>query len=421
MAFLQPAESLPVRRPDRRALIFIFVTTFLGSIGFGLINPVAAFLVARYVSNADNIGLILGWLTSAYAICQFLAAPALGVLSDRFGRRPVLLICLLGSAIGYLVFGIGGALWVLFAGRIIDGITGANFAVTFAYVADVTPPAQRGRYFGLVGVTAGIGSILGPTIGGLLSKLGYEAPLYAAAAITFANIVYGLLFAPESLSPEKRSERIALVKLNPFNILFRVFSIRALRWLLIVTFLYGLPFATLQANVTLFAKDSLNWDADSIGILFTLVGATDILVQGLALPRLLKRYGERRVAVGGLCSEAVGYALIATTVPFHLPAMLLIGTIFFAMGDGLLGPSISGLISGAAGAHGQGQVQGGSQAVQALARIAGPVLGGLVYDSVSHAAPYLTGAAIVLVAALIMSALLSNLHIKSAVNAVASD
>ena len=412
MAASTTADNVTAYRPNVKALLFIFTTTFLGAMGIGLLNPVAPFLVSRYVSDPSQSGLVLGWLTSIYAICQFIAAPALAVLSDRFGRRGILLICLLGSAVGYLVFGIGGALWVLFAGRIIDGITGANFAVTFAYVADITPPQLRGRYFGWIGATAGIGIILGPTIGGLLAKFGYTVPLYAAAVITFGNILYGLLFAPESLPAEKRIEHITIRQLNPLSILFRVFSLRPLRWLLIVIFLYSVPFAVLESNLSLLAKDTLNWDADAIGVLFGLVGLTDIVVQGVLLTWLLKRWGEKRVAISGMGCEVVGYALIALTVFLNKPAPILIGTIVFAIGDGLLGSSINGLLSSAAGERGQGQGQGGSQAIQALARMVGPILGGLLYSAIGHAVPYLGGAGLVLLTAILVNIVVPASRLK---------
>jgi DHA1 family tetracycline resistance protein-like MFS transporter len=395
----------------RKALIFIIVTAFLSTMGFGLINPVAPFIVARYVGSADNTGVVLGWLLSAYAICQFIAAPGLGILSDRFGRRPILMICMLGSAVGYLLFGIGGALWVLFLGRIIDGITGANFSVSFAYIADLTPPEERGKFFGWVGAIAGIGSIIGPAIGGLLAKIDLTAPLYFAAAITFANLLFGLLFMPESLDKAHRdTEPFQLAKLNPLSVLRQVLAVPQLRWLLIAIFLYYLPFAALVGNIGLYAKDSLNWDAATIGSLFGLVGISDIVVQGLFLPRLLKRFGDGRVAIGGLIAEIVGYALIASVVIFPSALLMYAGVLILAAGDGLLGPSLSGLLSRAAGNRSQGQVQGGSQSVQALARIIGPLGGGELYDRVGHAAPYLSGFCLVFVTITALGIALPRVH-----------
>ncbi|MEP7285908.1 MAG: MFS transporter [Chloroflexota bacterium] len=380
---------------QRKAFIFIVLTGFLSSIGFGIILPVAPFLVTRYVSDPASVGSTLGWLSSVYAICAFIAAPALGALSDRFGRRPILLICLFGSAVGYLCFGLGGALWMLFLGRIIDGLTGGNQGVLFAYIADLVPPKERGKYFGMIGAVFGIGFIAGPVLGALMAKLSYQAPFYFAAAVTFANVIWGLFFMPESLAKSQRVERVSLGELNPFSILRGVFAIPQLRWLLIAIFLYSLPFAALQVNLSLFARDSLHWDADAIGIIFAIIGITDIFVQGLLLQWLLQRFSEAQIAIAGLCCELAGYLLIASVVLFHTPVPLYLGTVIFAIGDGLLGPSLSALLSRSADERSQGTVQGGSQSVQSIARIAGPLLGGVLYDGLGYAAPYIAGAGIV--------------------------
>jgi len=379
------------------ALLFIMVTAFLGAMGMGLITPVAPYFIAPYVNDPAAIGITLGWLTSIYAICQFLAAPGLGVLSDRFGRRPILLICVAGSAVGYLLLGVGGALWVLFLGRIIDGLTGANFSVAFAYIADVTEPDQRAKYFGLTGAISGIGMILGPTIGGLLARFGYTAPLYAAAAITVANLIFGLIFMPESLTPGERTGTVTLAKLNPFGILIKVFTMPQIRWLVLAIFLYSLPFAALQSNIGLFAKDDLNWTPEGIASVFVMVGLTDIVVQGLILRWLLEKLGESRVAFLGIAGEAVGYLLMASVAFSHMAIPMYAGVLIFAGSDGLLGPSVSSLLARRASRRDQGKLQGGSQSVQAMARICGPILGGVLYDQIGHSAPYLAGAIILII------------------------
>src|SRR4051812_3325314 len=322
-----------------QVLIFIILTGILSSIGFGIIIPVAPFLISRYVSDPGQAGILLGWLTSIYAICQFLSAPALGALSDKYGRRSILLICILGTAVGYLLLGIGGALWVLFLGRIIDGITGANMSVSFAFIADVIPPGQRGKFFGMMGAIMGIGFIVGPAIGGVLARFGVEVPFYAAAAIAFFNVVYGFFFMPESLPKEKRTQ-LKVSALNPFSALANVLSVPQLRWLLISIFLFTLPFAALSVNISLLAKDNLGWDSAGIGAIFALVGITDIFVQGLLLQVLLTKFGESTVAIGGLILEIVGYAFMASVVFVASPILMMVGTIALAMGDGLLGPSI---------------------------------------------------------------------------------
>lgn len=232
---------------DKKALLFGLMFVFLCGIGFGIITPVVPFLVQPYTSNPGDQAIVVTLLTSVYAVCVFFAAPGLGALSDKYGRRPVLLVCLLGSTIGYLVFGIGGALWVLFAGRIIDGITGGTISTIFAYFADIIPPKQRTKYFGWVSAVVGVGTVIGPTLGGLLAKFDYSAPMYFGAIITLLNVVYGLFFMPESLDKNNRLERITFVRLNPFTQLAKVLSMKDLKRLLVSAFLLWIPNGSLQA------------------------------------------------------------------------------------------------------------------------------------------------------------------------------
>ncbi|MBI5931928.1 MAG: MFS transporter [Chloroflexi bacterium] len=202
---------------------------------------------------------------------------------------------------------------------------------------------------------------------------------------------------PESLPKEKRSQ-LKVAALNPFSALANVLSVPQLRWLLISIFLYAVPFAALSVNISLLAKDNLHWDAAGIGVIFASVGITDIFVQGVLLQVLVHKFGEGAVAIGGLILEIFGYILMASVVLILSPIPMMVGTIALAMGDGLLGPSLNGLLSGAAGAEAQGQVQGGNQSMQSLARIIGPLVGGLMYANMGHASPFLSGVFIALLA-----------------------
>ena len=157
--------------PERKALIFLMVMALLNTMGMTIVGPVVPFMTLKHLGNPTDLALVVSWMASSYGICQMIAAPGLGLLSDRFGRKPILFICLLGSAIGYLLFGLGGSLWILFLGYAIDGLTGGNFSVLFGYVADITEPEERGKYFGMVGGASGVGFMVGPAIGGLLANV----------------------------------------------------------------------------------------------------------------------------------------------------------------------------------------------------------------------------------------------------------
>jgi MFS transporter, DHA1 family, tetracycline resistance protein len=388
----RPDASKRSAPPDRRTIAFILVTAFLNTMGLMVIIPVLPFLAQRYVSNPNDLATVVGWLTSVYAICQFIAAPALGALSDRYGRRPILLISLFGSAVGYVIFGLGGALWVLFLGRVIDGLTGGNFSTIYAYVADVTEPQDRGKYFGMLGAASGVGFVLGPAIGGLTATFGYQVPLFVAAAITTANIVWGYLYLPESLAKQHRAEKINVLQLNPFGQLRAVFAIPQLQWLLVATFLFSFPFAALTSNLSVFAKDSLRWDAGAVGGLLFVVGVVEIVVQGGLIGRLLPIFGEMKLTIVGLLCQIIGFLLLSLVAGLASALPLFVGSVVFALGDGLVEPSVSGLISRTVGPREQGRVQGGTRAVEALARIFGPVWGGVLYVQLGHASPYWSGA-----------------------------
>jgi DHA1 family tetracycline resistance protein-like MFS transporter len=382
-----------------KALLFGLMSVFLCGLGFSIIAPVVPFLVQPYVSDPGDQALVVALLTSVYAVCVFFAAPGLGALSDRYGRRPLLLVCLLGSAVGYAVFGMGGALWVLFAGRIIEGITGGSISTIFAYFADITPRDQRTKYFGWVSAVSGVGVAIGPVLGGLLAKFGYAVPMYFGALITLLNFVYGVLYMPESLAKNNRLSRIALVRLNPFTQLINVLSIKSLKRLLISAFLLWIPNGALQAVFSQFTIDTFSWKPALIGLMFSIMGIQNIISQGFIMPRLLNKLHDTQIAILGMVSEVIGYTLIAASALFSFYPLFIAGMFIFGFGDSVFGPSFNGMVSKSAGSSEQGRILGGSQSVQSLARIIGPVLGGQIYVSIGHAAPAFMG--VVLIAAAI--------------------
>ncbi|MGE6343515.1 MFS transporter [Bacillus mycoides] len=396
--FRSQNESETEKNIDKHALIFGLISVFLCGIGFSIIMPVVPFLVQPYISSPEEQALVVTLLTSVYAVCVFFAAPALGALSDKYGRRPLLLICLFGSAIGYLVFGIGGALWVLFAGRIIEGITGGSISTIFAYFADIIPPEQRTKYFGWVSAVVGAGTIIGPTLGGLLAKFGHSVPLYFGAFITLLNVLYGMKYMPESLDKNNRLKEITFVRLNPFVQLANILSMKNLKWLLVSAFLLWIPNGSLQAIFTQFTMDTFSWKPALIGLMFSIMGFQDIISQAFIMPKLLIKLSDKQIAILGMVSEIIGYSFIAASALFSLYPLLIVGMLLFGFGDSIFGPSFNGMLSKSVDSSEQGRIQGGSQSVQALARMIGPIIGGQIYVSLGHAAPAFMGMILIVVA-----------------------
>ncbi|CEK38033.1 MFS transporter [Paraclostridium sordellii] len=391
LKFKSQNKQITQETVNKHALIFGLISVFLCGLGFSIITPVVPFLVKPYISNPSNQAIVVTLLTSVYAVCVFFAAPGLGALSDRYGRRPLLLVCLLGSAVGYLVFGIGGALWVLFAGRIIEGITGGSISTIFAYFADIIPPKQRTKYFGWVSAVAGVGCAIGPTLGGILAKFGYAVPMYFGAIITLLNVIYGIFYMPESLDNKNRLKEITFVRLNPFTQLIDILSIKNLKRLLISAFLLWIPNGSLQAVFSQFTIDTFNWDPALIGLMFSIMGIQDIISQGFIMPKLLKILSDVQIAIVGMVSEIIGYALIAASALFSFYLLFIVGMFIFGFGDSVFGPSFNGMVSKSVDSSEQGRIQGGSQSIQALARIIGPIVGGQIYVSLGHSAPAFMG------------------------------
>lgn len=375
----------------------LLLSVFLNFAGFTLIIPVLPFSVARYVA-AGEVAFWVALILAVHALCSFVAAPVLGALSDRHGRRPVLLLSLCGSALGFAVFGIGGALWVLVLGRVMEGLTAGSIATLYAYVADTHAPAERGPAFGLLGMAGGLGFMLGPVLGGLLGQCSLSAPLYGASALALANAWLVQRYLPESLPAARRSARARGGRFNAVSHLAAALRERRLRLLFGVVFCFAFGSVVLQSNLAVMLKDLLAFGPAAIGFVLAGIGVMDIISQGLVATWLLPRFGEQRVATAGLLINAGGLLLLALLAMFPVLPLLAGGIAMFTFGDGLFQPSVSALIADAAPAGRQGEVQGANQAQQSIARMGGPLASAWLYG-LHAAAPYAVAATVVLLAA----------------------
>jgi len=386
------------------SLLLIFVIAFMNTAGATIVMPVLPFITMRYVHDPAAIALWVGILASAYSLCALLAAPALGALSDRLGRKPVLVVSLLGSAIGFVIFGIGGAIWVLLLARVIDGLTGGNISTIFAYLADVTAPEDRAKRFGMVGAIMGAGFMFGPALGGLLAVWGLSMPVYFAAGITFVTALLSAFVLPESLDIGHRSARFSFADVHPFKSIGDALTRPALRPLLLGVLLLSIPMAGFQTNIGVLSKDTVGWGPAQVGLFLFCVGICDIVVQGGLLRILLPRIGERGVVLVGLIGQGVGYLLVAVVASFiALPWLFVVGGLLFAASEGGTGPALSGLISKSVSHREQGWVMGALQSMSSGARVIGPLLAGALYASIGHASPYWFG--VIVVAVLMVLAL----------------
>lgn len=387
---------------NKHALTFGLITTFLTGLGFTIISPVVPFMVAPF-ANAHDQALIVTSLMAIYALCTFFAAPALGSLSDRFGRKTILLISLAGSALGYLIFGLAGSLWMLFLGRIIDGLTGGNIVTLFAYFADITDEENRTKVFGWTAAAVGVGTISGPTVGGLLAHFGNSVPFYFGALISIANLLYGAFVMNESLPETHRTRNFSLKQLNPFTQLFQLLRMKNLNRLLFAGILLWLPNGALQAIISQFSLDSFAWTPVLIGLAISIMGLMDILTQIFIMPRLLKLANEDKLIRLALVCEIIAYLLFALSAFSKMWLFFILAMFIFAFGDSIFGTAFNGKLSKSATSSEQGKLQGGSQALQALTRVIGPLIGGQIYISLGHFAPALMGFIFLIIALLVLS------------------
>jgi DHA1 family tetracycline resistance protein-like MFS transporter len=382
----------------------LIVITMLTTAGMTVVLPVLPFVVLRYVSNPSDLAVWVGVLETVNALCAFLVAPFLGRISDRFGRRPVIIVAGFGAAIGYLLFGIGGALGMLLLGRIVQGITAGDLPALFAYLADITPPEKRARRFGLLGALSGIGTMVGPAVGGLLAAVDVDLPVFVTAGLALTVAILSVFLLPESLAPSKRIASLDLRAVHPLAVFRGVFRRPELRSLMIGLVLVGLPFGFFVNNFSVLALDAISWNPAAIGLLTACVGIIDIAIQGVLLGFLLPRIGERGVVVSGIVTQAVGLvALVGVASLIAQPWLFIVGALTLAAGQGAAQATMDGLLSNSVGDDEQGWIAGAAQSLNAAVGTVAPLLAGLLYAHVAHAAPYVLGAALMVAAAVVIS------------------
>ncbi|MCB0881170.1 MAG: MFS transporter [Thermoleophilia bacterium] len=369
-------------RPRNTPLLIIFATVVVDLIGFGIVLPILPLWAERFGASPTEIGV----LTAVYSLMQFLFAPFWGRLSDRIGRRPVILITLVGSAVSALWIGLAGALWMLFAARILNGISGASYSTAQAYVADVTTREERARGMGMIGAAFGVGFILGPALGAVFSLISPEAPFFAAAALAALNALVAWRLLPESLRPDS-----AHTPRSRLDLVRRALASRAMAPYIWLSFVATLAFAAMESTFALLGKHRFGYDETRMALLFVVVGVAAAVGQGFLVGRLVDRHGERPVMIAGLAGTALGLGLLAAAQNL---AVLLVALVILGVLSGLAFATVTALISKAGGDHEQGGVLGVTASVSAAARIAGPLLGGVLFDHVAPGAPMAAGAAL---------------------------
>ncbi len=373
---------MAARRP---ALGFIFVVLFLDVLGIGLIVPILPKLIEGFEGgNMTAAARTFGLLASLYSLMQFLFAPLVGALSDRYGRRPVILFSLLGSGLDYLLLAVAPSLAWFFLGRILAGITGASITAATAYIADVTPPEKRAQGFGLIGAAFGLGFIAGPALGGLLGAYGLRIPFFAAAALTLLNWAYGMFVLPESLSPDNR-RNVDWRRANPVSSLLALRRYRVVAGLTGTYFLVSLAHQVFPSTWVLYTIHRYQWTVMETGLSLALVGLMTAIVQGGLTRRIIPALGEERaVAIGLAISAASLVAYGIAPQGWMIYAIILVGSL-----GGIGGPAVQSLISRSVAANEQGSVQGSLTSLVSIAGIAGPAFATRLFGFfISDRAPF---------------------------------
>ncbi len=363
----------------RSPLVVIFTTVFIDLVGFGIVIPVLPFYAEGTRFNASP--RMVGFLFASYSIMQLVFSPILGRLSDKHGRRPVLLVSIIGTGIGFLILGFATTLWMLFVGRILDGITGGNISTAQAYIADITTKEDRAKGLGLIGAAFGLGFVLGPAIGGILSQWGVAVPFFFAAGLCFANALLLYFTLPETVTRDHPA-RSSAAGGRGLAQLYQSLKEPRLGFVLSIYFLFVVAFSIMTTSFSLYTMFRFGYDAQHNGYLFAYVGIIAVIIQGGLIGRLVKRFGELPLVIVG----ALFFAGSLFAVPFVGPQAggliaLLIGGGIFSAGNSLATPSLTSLASKSVGPAEQGSILGVTQSVASLARAVGPALAAVLIHS----------------------------------------
>lgn len=365
----------------RSPMLVIFITVFIDLVGFGIVIPVLPFYLESERFRATPVAL--GLLFASYSVMQLVFTPLLGRLSDKHGRRPILLLSIIGTGLGFLIMGAATTLTMLFVGRIIDGISGGNISTAQAYVADITTPENRAKGMGMFGAAFGLGFIFGPALGGLLTHWGMSAPFYFAAALAFSNATLLYFTLPETVTPDHPARAFAS---RGWANIRRHLAHRRLVLVLFIYFLFVVSFSIMTTTFALYTKYRYGYDQKHNGYLFTYIGIISAAIQGIFIGRLVKRLGERTLVVAGALVLTASLIILPFIGPLDggLVALLLL-LAAFAAGNSFATPSLTSLASKSVGAGEQGGVMGVTQSAASLARVIGPLIGGfLIYSAASE-------------------------------------
>jgi len=366
-----------------RPLVVIFLTILVNLIGFGIIIPLLPFYAQTFGASPVAIGLLF----ASFSISQLIASPLLGEWSDRWGRRPILIFSLLGTVVSFVMLALAHSLVMLFAARVVDGLSGGNITTARAYIGDVTDESNRAKAFGMLGAAFGLGFIIGPAIGGLFARISYTAPIWAAAVITIIATALAWAWLPETV------HRVDAVAGSPWRALGELSRRPGLRTLFAVDFIYWTCFAIYQGTFALFGEQRFHFDVTQIGYILAGFGALGVVVQGALVAPVVRWLGERRTLTVGLIFAAFSWG--ATAFAYSVP-MFIVLLVPGALGVGFCNPSLISLLSGAAGRHEQGRVQGAAGALESLGRTIGPMWGNSALEWFGEGSAYASAAVLLL-------------------------